>query len=171
MAKLYVGYGGEDAGGATGRRGQIRAMPTFTLEGVQYDYLAPMAGGDPEGIYSYEQIIVRWLDDGENAHAAWITKDNVRRLTASEWDIMEYCQCPPELRNIRLGKRPPGFLPECIMLSERHSASITADGDHFESYSCRSCISHCSSDHFMLCTGGHGARHFNTVGSDSAAHT
>ncbi|MDQ0865711.1 hypothetical protein QF036_003292 [Arthrobacter globiformis] len=36
----------------------------------------------------HEQIIVRWLDDEEHAHVAWIPKDNVRRLTASEGDII-----------------------------------------------------------------------------------
>lgn len=36
----------------------------------------------------------------------------VRRLTPSEWDIIEYHQCPPELRFIRWGERFPGFLPE-----------------------------------------------------------
>jgi hypothetical protein len=95
------------------RRGYIRPMPTFTLAGVSYDYLAPKVEGDPEEVHSWEygqwprveaavplkaggtvtvygeamrwgheQIIVRWLDDEEHAHIAWIPKDNVRRLTA-----------------------------------------------------------------------------------------
>jgi hypothetical protein len=82
------------------RRGYIRAMPTFTLAGVEYEYLAPKLEGDPEEIHSWEygqwprveaavplkdggtvsvygeamrwgheQIIVRWLDDEEHAHA------------------------------------------------------------------------------------------------------
>lgn len=135
VARLLTGVGR--------RRGYIRAMPTFTLAGVSYDYLAPMVEGDPEEVHSWEygqwprveaavplkdggtvavygeamrwgheQVIVRWLDDEEHAHAAWIPAANVRRLTASEWDIIAYHQCPPELRSIQWAKRLPGFLPE-----------------------------------------------------------
>lgn len=57
-------------------------------------------------------ILTRWRDDEGHYHSAWLPKDNVRRLTASEWDIIDYHQCPPELRPIRWGKRLPGFLPE-----------------------------------------------------------
>ncbi|MDP9694449.1 UNVERIFIED_ORG: hypothetical protein J2X79_002008 [Arthrobacter globiformis] len=78
----------------------------------------PLKDGGTVNVYGeamrwgHEQIIVRWLDDEEHAHVAWIPKDNVRRLTASEWDIIAYHQCPPELRSIQWGKRLPGFLPE-----------------------------------------------------------
>lgn len=58
------------------------------------------------------QILIRWGDDEGHMHSAWLPKGNVRRLTASEWDIIEYRKCPPELRAIRWRKRLPGFLPE-----------------------------------------------------------
>lgn len=57
-------------------------------------------------------ILTRWRDDGGHMHSAWLPKDNVRRLTPSEWDIIAYHQCPPELRSIQWGNRLPGFLPE-----------------------------------------------------------
>lgn len=57
-------------------------------------------------------ILTRCRDDEGHYHSAWVPKENVRRMTASEWDIIEYHQCPPELRCIRCGKRLPGFLPE-----------------------------------------------------------
>jgi hypothetical protein len=125
------------------RRPYIRTMPSFTLAGVEYDYLAPKLEGDPDEVHSWEygkwprveaavpltdgtrinvygeamrwgpnQVIARWLDDEGRAHMAWIPAANVRRLAASEWDIVEYHMCPPELRSIRWGKRLPGFLPE-----------------------------------------------------------
>ena len=75
----------------------------------------PLAGGATVGVYgeasrwSEEQVHVRWADyDGHN-HGAWIPADNVRRLTASEWDIIEYHHCPPELRSIQWSKRLPGL--------------------------------------------------------------
>lgn len=43
---------------------------------------------------------------------AWIPAGNIRRLTDSEWDVIEYNQCPPERRPIRWGESLPGFLPE-----------------------------------------------------------
>lgn len=57
-------------------------------------------------------ILTRWRDDEGHMHSAWLPKESVRRLTASEWDIIAYHQCPPELRSIQGGKRLPGFLPE-----------------------------------------------------------
>lgn len=57
-------------------------------------------------------VLALWSDDEGHMHSAWLPKDNVRRLTASEWDIIEYNQCPPDLRPIRWGTRLPGFLPE-----------------------------------------------------------
>lgn len=129
--------------GAGNRRGYIRAMPTFTLAGVSYDYVDAKLEGDLEEIHSWEYgkwprveasvplngggtvsvygeamrwghglILSRWRDDEGHMHSAWIPKDNARRLTASEWDIIEYHQTPPERRPIRWGKRLPGFLPE-----------------------------------------------------------
>lgn len=121
----------------------IGPVPTFTLVGVAYDYLAPTIEGDPEDVRSWEYgsypkveaavplmmggtvkvygeasrwghgyVIVSWNDDDWHPHWAWIPAGNVRRLTASEWDIIEYNQCPPERRGIRWGNRLPGFLPE-----------------------------------------------------------
>lgn len=118
-------------------------MPTFTLDGVPYDYLQPRPDAGAEVTHSWEyghwprveaavpltaggsfpvyaeamrwagdQILVRWLDDDGHYHDAWIPKQNVRKLTPSEWDIIEYHACPPELRPIRWAKRLPGFLPE-----------------------------------------------------------
>lgn len=55
-------------------------------------------------------VLTRWTDDEGHMHSAWLPKDNVRRLTASEWDIIEYNLCPPDLRPIRWGTRLPGFL-------------------------------------------------------------
>lgn len=126
----------------TGSR-YIRGMPTFTLAGVKYDYLAPEFEGDPEEVHSWEygkwphveadvpltgggtvtihgeasrwyhdQVIVSWRDDDRHTFWTWLPAANVRRLTASEWDIIEYHRCPPELRAIRWGDRLPGFLPE-----------------------------------------------------------
>lgn len=40
-------------------------------------------------------------------HDAWLPAANVRKLTASEWDIIEYHRCPPTLRSIRWGNRLP----------------------------------------------------------------
>ncbi|MDP9694444.1 UNVERIFIED_ORG: hypothetical protein J2X79_002003 [Arthrobacter globiformis] len=118
-------------------------MPSFTLAGVTYEYVAPLLEGDLEEIHSWEygqwprveatiplegggtvkaygeamrwghgQILARWQDDGGHPHLAWIPKENVRRLTPSEWDIIAYHQCPPGLRSIQWGKRLPGFVPE-----------------------------------------------------------
>ena len=62
--------------------------------------------------WTHETVLVRWRDDGGHYHDAWLPTPNVRRLTATEWDIIEYHQCPPELRSVRWGNRLPGFLPE-----------------------------------------------------------
>lgn len=121
----------------------IDGMPTFTLAGVEYDYLAPKLEGAPEDVHSWEygkwpkveagvpltaggtvhvygeasrwghdHVIVSWRDDDGHTQWAWIPAANVRRVTASEWDIIEYHRCPPELRAVRWAKRLPGFLPE-----------------------------------------------------------
>lgn len=57
-------------------------------------------------------IAVSWVDDDFHTCWAWIPAANVRRLTPSEADIIEYRQCPPDRRSIRWGNRLPGFLPE-----------------------------------------------------------
>jgi hypothetical protein len=143
MVKIDVGAVVRMLAGTCGQRRYIRAMPTFTLTGVEYDYLAPKLEGDPEDVYSWEygkwpkveaavplkaggsvnvygetmrwghgHVLTRWLDDEGHTHSAWIPKGNVRRLTASEWDIIEYHRTPENLRMIRWGNRLPGFLPE-----------------------------------------------------------
>lgn len=143
VVKLDVGAVARLLTGQGSRRGYIRAMPTFTLAGVKYEYLSPAAPGAPADIQSWEygqwprveaavrltaggtmsvyggamrwvanEISVQWVDDKGHMHSAWLPKDNVRRLAASEWDIIEYHQCPPELRSVRWGNRLPGFLPE-----------------------------------------------------------
>lgn len=126
----------------TQRGRYIYAMPNFIFAGVDYDYLTPKLEGDPEEVHSWaygkwpkveaavpltaggtvyvygqasrwghDHIIVSWRDDDGHTHWAWIPAGNVR-LTASEWDIIEYQQCPPELRSIRWGNRMPGFLQD-----------------------------------------------------------
>lgn len=57
-------------------------------------------------------IRVRWSTEAGTYHQAWIPKENVQRLTASEWDIIEFHACPENLRHVRWGKRLPGFLTE-----------------------------------------------------------
>lgn len=78
----------------------------------------PLATGGSVTVYAEasrwagDTIHVRWADDDEHFHAAWVPKANVRRLTASEWDIIQFHACPESLRHIQWGKRLPGFLPE-----------------------------------------------------------
>ena len=116
-------------------------MPTFTLDGITYDYVrsepgpgddarsweyghlpkvsadVPLASGGTVTVYANadrwtaDRIIVSWRDDGDHSHWAWVPSANVRRVTDSEWDIEEYRRCPVNLRHIRWGKRLPGFLP------------------------------------------------------------
>jgi hypothetical protein len=117
-------------------------MPTFTLRGETYDYATPspregvaaqsweyghwprveaqvpLADGSGVSVHGQgmrwaaDLILVRWQDDEDHFHMAWIPKRDVRKLTPSEWDIIEFHACPPGLRHIRWGKRLPGFLPE-----------------------------------------------------------
>jgi hypothetical protein len=118
-------------------------MPTFTLNGVTYEYLQPGPDGGPAAAHSWEygswprveaavplvdggavtvhaeasrwagnSIHVRWADKDGHFHGAWVPKGNVRQLTASEWDIIEFHACPEYLRHVRWGSRLPGFLPE-----------------------------------------------------------
>jgi hypothetical protein len=84
---------------------KVEAAVPLTDDGTDRVYREAMRWGR-------EQVIVRWLDDEEHAHVAWIPAANVRRLTVSEWDSIAYHQCPPELRSTQWGKRLPGFLPE-----------------------------------------------------------
>ncbi|AYR00915.1 hypothetical protein PP636_gp58 [Arthrobacter phage Hestia] len=115
-------------------------MPSFTLGGVAYEYVAPppparliqsweyphwphveaavqLVGGGSVQVYgeasrwSPDQVHVRWADDKGHFHASWLPNANVRRLTDSEWDIIQYHQCPENLRHVQWGKRLPGFLP------------------------------------------------------------
>ncbi|MDQ0854767.1 hypothetical protein QFZ79_002878 [Arthrobacter sp. V4I6] len=77
----------------------------------------PLAGGGTVDVYAVAErwnpshILVSWGDDEDHAHWAWIPAGNVRRVTASEWDIEEYRRCPEKLRHIRWADRLPGFLP------------------------------------------------------------
>lgn len=77
----------------------------------------PLAGGGSVSVYSeamrwaHEHILVRWRDDAGHYHDAWLPSGAVRKLTPSEWDIIEYHACPPELRSVQWGNRLPGFLP------------------------------------------------------------
>lgn len=117
-------------------------MPSFTLDGVTHEYLpgspgrpeavhswdyghwprveasVPLTGGGTVRVYAQamrwnrEDILTRWQDDEDHFHDAWVPAANVRRLTASEWDIIEYHRCPENLRHIQWGKRLPGFLQE-----------------------------------------------------------
>jgi hypothetical protein len=117
-------------------------MPDFTLDGETYNYLTPDGGrpeethsweygkypkvmatipltdGGTVDVYARASrwtpthVNVTWLDDTDHPHTAWVPKNNVRRVTDSEWDIEEYRRRPEHLRSIRWGKRLPGFLPE-----------------------------------------------------------
>jgi hypothetical protein len=116
-------------------------MPSFTLDGITYEYLLPdpghlgatrswecgkypkvmatvaLAGGGAIEVYARAErwnpsyVLVAWQDDDWHPHWAWIPAGNVRRVTDSEWDIEEYRRCPENLRGIRWAVRLPGFLP------------------------------------------------------------
>lgn len=125
------------------RRSYTGAMPTFTLAGVQYDYVDAKLTGDLEEIHSWEYgkwprveaavplvtggtvnvhalasrwghglIRVGWKDGSGGHYSAWIPAANVRRMTASEWDIIQFHATPENLRMIQWGDRLPGFLSE-----------------------------------------------------------
>lgn len=78
----------------------------------------PLAAGGTVSVYGEASrwagsyILVVWVADGGAHHSTWVPKANVRRLAASEWDIIEYQRTPEHLRMIRWGARLPGFLPE-----------------------------------------------------------
>lgn len=78
----------------------------------------PLVSGGTVSVYAQAMrwagsyILVRWVADGGANHSTWIPQANVRRLTASEWDIIEFQRTPENLRMIRWGNRLPGFLPE-----------------------------------------------------------
>lgn len=116
-------------------------IPTFTLHGTAYGFLASdpgdvettesweygkqpkvlatlaLVGGGTLDAYARAQrwntshILLSWEDDDRRPHRAWIPADSVRRVTDSEWDIFEYNRCPENLRSVRWSNRPPGFLP------------------------------------------------------------
>lgn len=77
----------------------------------------PLAGGGTVKVYgeasrwSAEQVHARWADDDDHLHQAWLPTANVRPLTDSEWDVIQFHRCPENLRSVRWGKRLPGFLP------------------------------------------------------------
>ncbi|MDR6557805.1 hypothetical protein J2809_002165 [Arthrobacter pascens] len=87
-----------------GKWPRVEAAGPLTSGGSINDYGQAMRWG-------HGHILATWLDDTEHTHAAWIPAASVRRLTASEWDIIEYHQTPPKRRPIRWTKRLPG-LPE-----------------------------------------------------------
>lgn len=78
----------------------------------------PLRGGGTVSVYAEASrwagsyILVRWVADQGSNHSTWIPKANVRRLTASEWDIIEFHRTPDNLRMVRWGDRLPGFLPD-----------------------------------------------------------
>lgn len=116
-------------------------MASFNLDGETYEYLmpdpgthgdahswvygqyprvlasVPAVGGGAVQVFASavrwnpSHILVSWADDGDHPHWAWIPAGNVERVNDSDWDIEEYRRCPPELRGVRWGNRPPGFLP------------------------------------------------------------
>lgn len=61
--------------------------------------------------WTASRICVDWSDEEDHAHFAWLPREEVHRVTDSEWDIEEYRRCPEHLRGVRWGKRLPGFLP------------------------------------------------------------
>lgn len=115
-------------------------MPSFTLDGQQYEY-AQEAPGRPESTRSWEYgrypkvkatlpttptavpvhaeaarwngdcVLVEWEDDGRRKHWMWVDGDAVELATPSEWDIWEFHRCPENIRGVRWGDRLPGFLP------------------------------------------------------------
>lgn len=78
----------------------------------------PLKSGGTVSVYgesmrwTAREVLVRWRDDEGHHHSAWIPTSNVRRLTPSEWDIIEYHQTPENLRSVRWSHRLPGFLPD-----------------------------------------------------------
>lgn len=141
MVKLDLSAVKKLLAGATRRRRYIGRMPTFTHAGLVFEYIQatpnpadshsweypdwprvevamPLKDGGTVAVYGEasrwagQWIHARWADDNGNYHGAWVPAGNVRRLTASEWDIIEYDRCPPALRAVRWADRLPGFLPE-----------------------------------------------------------
>ncbi|BCW61827.1 hypothetical protein [Arthrobacter sp. StoSoilB22] len=78
----------------------------------------PLKAGGTVAVYAEAtqwnktQISVQWYDDDKVSLTAWLSREKVRPVTNSEWDIDEYNRCPEWLRSVQWGKRPPGFLPE-----------------------------------------------------------
>lgn len=104
-------------------RPALKASPTAVHswkygEWPKVEAHVPLTGGKAVAVYgeamrwTAEQILVRWRDDEGHYHDAWMPASSVRKLTASEWDIVAFHACPPELRSVRWRNRLPGFLPE-----------------------------------------------------------
>ncbi|MBT2594554.1 hypothetical protein [Arthrobacter sp. ISL-72] len=101
----------------------LRPEPTGRLEEIQsWEYghwprveaAVPLVGGGTVAVYamasrwSHATIHVEWLDGDGHRHNAWVPKGNVRRLTASEWDIIEYQECSETLRGGQVGEEASG---------------------------------------------------------------
>jgi hypothetical protein len=84
---------------------RVEAAIPLTAGGSIHVYAQAMRWG-------HDHVLTSWLDDEGHTHTAWIPAASVRRLTASEWDIIEYDRTPENLRMIRWGNRAPGFFPE-----------------------------------------------------------
>lgn len=101
------------------RQGPVSGVRSWLLgEYPKVFAWVPLKAGGRVGVYAEAvhwnatQIHVRWFDDDKESLTAWVAKEDVRPVTASEWDIDQFNRCEESLRSIRWGKRPPGFLPE-----------------------------------------------------------
>lgn len=94
----------------------------------------PLAAGGTVSVYGQASrwagsyILMVWVADAGAHHSTWIPKDNVRRLTRSEWDIIEFHRTPENLRMIRWGdpaaRVSPGVDPPGAMRGQRTAAQI-----------------------------------------------
>lgn len=95
-----------------GDPGQVRSWEYGKYP--QVEAAVPLVAGGTVKVYGEAShwgnghIIVSWFDDPWHPHWAWIPAGNVRRLTDSEWDIIEYHRCQRGQRPIRLGNDCPG---------------------------------------------------------------
>lgn len=106
-----------------GRQGPVEAVRTWPpVERPRVHARIQIKGGAALHVYAEAtawnatQIHVRWHDDNNDSLTSWVSKDDVRRVTDSEWDIDEYNRTPEWLRVVRWGAnfehRLPGFLPQ-----------------------------------------------------------